>query len=60
MQQTQISQETEYYYKFIKTYPTDLDLAKADEQDILLLWQELGYYSGTQNLHHTAKKIIKK
>ena len=59
MQQTQISQGTAYYYKFIETYPTVFDLAKADEQDILALWQGLGYYSGARNLLHPAKEIKK-
>ena len=60
MKQTQISQETAYYYKFIETYPTVFDLAKADEQDILALWQGLGYYSGARNLLHPVKEIKKK
>jgi len=60
MQQTQISQETAYYYKFIATYPTVFDLTKANEQEILVLWKEPGYYSGARNLLHPAKEIIKK
>jgi len=60
MQQTQISQGTAYYYKFVETYPTVFDLAKAGEQDILILWQGLGYYSRARNLHHTAKEIVRK
>ena len=60
MQQTQISQETAYYYKFIATYPTVFDLTKANEQEILVLWKEPGYYSGARNLHHPVKEIIKK
>ncbi len=58
MQQTQISQGTAYYQRFIEKYPTVFDLAKADEQDILLLWQGLGYYSRARNLHHTAQIIV--
>jgi A/G-specific adenine glycosylase len=57
MQQTRISQGTAYYLKFINKYPTVFHLAKADEQDVLLLWQGLGYYSRARNLHHTAKEI---
>ncbi len=59
LQQTQISQGTAYYLKFIETYPTVFDLAKAEEQDILLLWQGLGYYSRARNLLHTAKEIVR-
>ena len=60
MQQRQISQGTAYYYKFIEIYPTVFDLAKADEQNILVFRQGLGYYSGARNLHHTAKEIVRK
>ena len=59
MQQTQIVQGTGYYLKFIDTFPTVFDLAKASEQDVLLLWQGLGYYSRARNLHKTAKDIVK-
>ena len=58
MQQTQIVQGTSYYLKFFENYPTIFDLANADEQEILVLWQGLGYYSRARNLHHTAKKIV--
>lgn len=57
MQQTQIVQGLSYYNKFIETYPTVNDLAAANEQDVLLLWQGLGYYSRVRNLHFTAKYI---
>ncbi len=58
MQQTQISQGTSYYLKFIEQYPTVSDLAQADEQDVLHLWQGLGYYSRARNLHQAAKYIV--
>ena len=58
MQQTQIAQGTSYYLKFSDRFPTIFDLAKADEQDVLLLWQGLGYYSRARNLHKTAKVIV--
>ncbi len=60
MQQTQISQGTTYYLRFIEKYPAVFDLAQADEQDILLLWQGLGYYSRARNLHHSAQTIVAK
>lgn len=59
MQQTQIVQGTSYYLNFIKRFPTIFDLAKAEEQDVLLLWQGLGYYSRARNLHKTAREIVK-
>ena len=57
LQQTRVDQGTSYYLKFIKNYPTVLDLANADEQDILNDWQGLGYYSRARNLHFSAKLI---
>lgn len=47
----------EYYHKFVKNYPTILNLAQATEQQVLNDWQGLGYYSRARNLHSTAKYI---
>ncbi|MBL6963827.1 MAG: A/G-specific adenine glycosylase [Bacteroidetes bacterium] len=58
MQQTRIEQGTPYYEEFIKSYKTVFDLAKAPEQDVLRLWQGLGYYSRARNMHHTAKVLV--
>ena len=58
LQQTQISQGLPYYNKFIKVFPELKDLALADEEKVLKLWQGLGYYSRARNLHFTAKYII--
>ncbi len=57
LQQTRVQQGMDYYLKFIRTYPTVDLLAKADEQEVLSLWQGLGYYSRARNLHATAKII---
>lgn len=57
LQQTRVDQGTAYYYKFIENYPTVMDLAKAEEQEVLNLWQGLGYYSRARNLHAAAKHI---
>lgn len=57
MQQTRVDQGLPYYQQFVDTYPTIHDLAKADEQDVLRIWQGLGYYSRARNLHATAKFI---
>ena len=59
LQQTRVNQGLSYYYKFIEHYPTVNDLATASEQDVLKLWQGLGYYSRARNLHATAKVITK-
>jgi len=58
LQQTRVAQGMDYFIKFIQTYPTIQDLAAASEQDVLKLWQGLGYYSRARNLHNTAKFIV--
>jgi A/G-specific adenine glycosylase len=58
LQQTRVSQGLPYYNNFITTFPTVKDLANADEQQILKLWQGLGYYSRARNLHFTAKYVM--
>jgi len=58
LQQTRVQQGLAYYQKFIEQYPTIFDLAKATEQEILTLWQGLGYYSRARNLHATARTIV--
>ncbi len=58
LQQTRVAQGTSYYLKFIEHFPTIQDLANADEQLVLKLWQGLGYYSRARNLHFTAQYIV--
>ena len=58
LQQTRVSQGLPYYINFINAFPTVKDLANADEQQILKLWQGLGYYSRARNLHFTAKFVV--
>ena len=58
LQQTRVSQGLPYYNNFIQAFPTVKDLANADEQQILKLWQGLGYYSRARNLHFTAKFVM--
>lgn len=57
LQQTRVAQGLPYFEKFIKQFPSIFDLANASEQQVLKLWQGLGYYSRARNLHATAKKI---
>ncbi|MCW8941497.1 MAG: A/G-specific adenine glycosylase, partial [Flavobacteriales bacterium] len=57
LQQTRVNQGLSYYYKFIEHYPSVKDLANASEQEVLKLWQGLGYYSRARNLHATARII---
>lgn len=58
LQQTRIDQGLSYYYKFTKEFPTIQSLANASEDQILKLWQGLGYYSRARNLHFTAKYLV--
>ena len=57
LQQTQISQGMDYYLRFAERYPTAERLAAASEEEVLLLWQGLGYYSRARHLHAAAKQI---
>lgn len=57
MQQTQIKQGLPYYQAFVSKYPSVFNLASANEESVLKLWQGLGYYSRARNLHFTAKHI---
>lgn len=57
LQQTRIDQGLAYYNRFSTEFPTILDLANASEDQVLKLWQGLGYYSRARNLHFTAKYI---
>lgn len=57
LQQTRVDQGYSYYNKFIQRYPKVSMLAAADEDEVLKLWQGLGYYSRARNLHAAAKSI---
>lgn len=59
LQQTRVQQGTAYFNRFLEAFPNLEDLAKAEEQQVLQLWQGLGYYSRARNLHKTAKTIVK-
>jgi|TARA_B110001454_G_C12716590_1_gene432827 A/G-specific adenine glycosylase len=60
LQQTKVIQGLPYYNKFIHAFPTIKHLANSSEDEVLKLWQGLGYYSRARNLHYTAKEIVKK
>jgi A/G-specific adenine glycosylase len=57
LQQTRVEQGMPYYYNFVEQYPDVEALAQAPEDEVLKLWQGLGYYSRARNLHTTAKRI---
>lgn len=58
LQQTRVAQGLPYFLNFQKAFPTVFELATADEETVLKLWQGLGYYSRARNLHQTAKQIV--
>ena len=57
LQQTRVNQGLPYYLKFVEAYPTLQSLSNAKEDDVLRLWQGLGYYSRARNMLETAKVI---
>lgn len=58
LQQTRVAQGLPYYLRFVETFPSVNHLAVAAEQNVLRLWQGLGYYSRARNLHRCAKEIV--
>lgn len=58
LQQTRIEQGRDYYHRFVEAFPTVADLAAASEEQVLRLWQGLGYYSRARNLHAAAQYIM--
>lgn len=58
LQQTRVAQGLPYYNRFVENFPTVKRLAEAKEQDVLRLWQGLGYYSRARNLHKCAKVVV--
>lgn len=57
LQQTRVLQGLPYFYKFTQTYKTVTEFANANLDDILKIWQGLGYYSRARNMHKTAQII---
>ncbi|MBQ8702992.1 MAG: A/G-specific adenine glycosylase [Bacteroidales bacterium] len=58
LQQTRIEQGRDYWLRFVEAFPTVADLAAASEEQVLRLWQGLGYYSRARNLHAAAQYIM--
>lgn len=57
LQQTRVAQGMPYFFAFTTAFPTVFDLANASEEQVLKLWQGLGYYSRARNLHKTAQIV---
>ena len=58
LQQTQVDTVRPYFERFLEAFPTVRDLAAADEQDVLRLWEGLGYYRRARSLHAAAKQVV--
>lgn len=58
LQQTRTETVGAYYLRFIESFPTVQALAQAEEQEVLKLWEGLGYYSRARNLHRAAKAVV--
>lgn len=60
LQQTRVDTVIPYFERFMKLYPTIYDLAQADEQEVLKMWEGLGYYSRARNLHEAVQEVVEK
>lgn len=58
LQQTRVAQGLPYFLRFVEQFPTVNNLANANEEEVLKLWQGLGYYSRARNLHAAAKMVV--
>ena len=58
LQQTRIEAARSYFHRFMTALPTLEDLAAAEEETVLKLWEGLGYYSRARNLHKCAKLLV--
>jgi A/G-specific adenine glycosylase len=60
LQQTRVDTVIPYWHRFLEAFPTVHDLAEANRQQVLKLWEGLGYYSRGRNLHDAAKTVAEK
>jgi A/G-specific adenine glycosylase len=58
LQQTQAAAVVPYFERFLSAFPTLRDLAAADLQDVLRLWEGLGYYRRARDLHRAAREMV--
>ncbi|GAB5552624.1 MAG: A/G-specific adenine glycosylase [Saprospiraceae bacterium] len=58
LQQTRVEQGMPYYLNFIEQYPTVIDLAQAEDDAVMKLWEGLGYYSRARNMLFAARHIV--
>jgi A/G-specific adenine glycosylase len=58
LQQTRVNQGLQYFHRFLERFPTIFHLAEASIEEVLKVWQGLGYYTRARNLHLTAGYIV--
>ena len=58
LQQTRVEQGRDYWHRFVNRWPTVEALAEATEDEVLRMWQGLGYYSRARNLHAAARQVV--
>lgn len=58
LQQTQVSTVIPYYQRFLESFPTVADLAKASSEAVMSHWSGLGYYTRARNLHRCAQRVV--
>ena len=58
LQQTRVEQGLPYFHRFLDAFPIVTKFAAAEEEEILRLWQGLGYYSRARNMHKAAKMVV--
>lgn len=60
LQQTRVDTVIPYFGRFMAAFPTVKALAAAEDEEVVKLWEGLGYYSRVRNLHHSAKEVVAK
>ncbi len=58
LQQTTVAAVVPYFERFLRAFPSLRDLAAAAEQDVLRLWEGLGYYRRARDLHRAARQLV--
>jgi A/G-specific adenine glycosylase len=58
LQQTQVATVIDYFFRFLHRFPTVVDLAQADTQEVLKYWEGLGYYRRARQMHAAANQIV--
>ena len=59
LQQTQVERVKDYFHRFLVRFPTVASLARADEPEVLRLWEGLGYYRRARQLHAAARAVVR-